>query len=376
MQFKYSHKAFDGANVNIATIEFPNGADEAHFMVSATDITATYAQQLCAVEQAISESIPQGFSVVFKRYFLSDAANQATAIKLQQPCALSIVEQPSLNGAKVSVWCYLLQDVQPAKCIDGVCEVHHGIYTHLWQGTSCFPGLNSEVATEALLSDYATHLINRGCTLADNCLRTWFFVQNVDVNYAGVVKGRNDMFRVHDLTADTHFIASTGIGGSNANRQVSVQLDTYAVKGIQQQQIKYLKAATHLNPTVEYGVSFERGTAVDYGDRRHTFISGTASINNKGEVVHEGDICLQTKRMWENVGALLAEADCDWKDVGYIIVYLRDMADYVTVNKLFEQQFPDIPRVIVLAPVCRPKWLIEMECMAVKQCNNQAYAAF
>jgi enamine deaminase RidA (YjgF/YER057c/UK114 family) len=80
--------------------------------------------------------------------------------------------------------------------------------------------------------------------------------------------------------------------------------------------------------------------------------------------------------MWENVGALLAEADCDWKDVGYIIVYLRDMADYVTVNKLFEQQFPDIPRVIVLAPVCRPKWLIEMECMAVKQCNNQAYAAF
>ena len=66
----------------------------------------------------------------------------------------------------------------------------------------------------------------------------------------------------------------------------------------------YLYAPTHLNPTYEYGVSFERGTYVDYGDRRQVFISGTASINHRGEVVYPGDIRKQTERMWENVETL------------------------------------------------------------------------
>ena len=34
-----------------------------------------------------------------------------------------------------------------------------------------------------------------------------------------------------------------------------------------------------VNRTYEYGVTFERGTAVTYGDRRHVFIAGTASID-------------------------------------------------------------------------------------------------
>ena len=53
---------------------------------------------------------------------------------------------------------------------------------------------------------------------------------------------------------------------------------------------------------------FERGTSVEYGDRRHLFISGTASIDHRGEVVHVGDVREQTRRMWENVEKLLEEA--------------------------------------------------------------------
>ena len=56
-------------------------------------------------------------------------------------------------------------------------------------------------------------LIEQGCKLAANCIRTWFFVQNVDVNYAGVVKARNEVFVTQNLTEKTHYISSTGIGG-------------------------------------------------------------------------------------------------------------------------------------------------------------------
>ena len=115
---------------------------------------------------------------------------------------------------------------------------------------------------------------------------------------------------------------------------------------------------------------------MEYGDRDHIFISGTASINNKGEVVHVGDIVQQTKRMWENVEALLKEGGADFQDVMQIIVYLRDTADYEVVKALFADRFPYIPTVLTLAPVCRPTWLVEMECMAVKENQHEKFRKF
>ena len=104
--------------------------------------------------------------------------------------------------------------------------------------------------------------MEQGCKLADNCIRTWFFVQNVDVNYAGVVKARNEVFITQNLTEKTHYISSTGIGGRHADPKVSVLMDTYAVDGIKSGQVHFLYAPAYLNPTYEYGVSFERGTYV------------------------------------------------------------------------------------------------------------------
>jgi enamine deaminase RidA (YjgF/YER057c/UK114 family) len=153
-------------------------------------------------------------------------------------------------------------------------------------------------------------------------------------------------------------------------------MDNYAIAGISPEQIHYLYASTHLNRTSDYGVSFERGTYVDYGDRRHVFISGTASIDNKGQIVHVGDVVNQTYRMWENVEALLREAGCTYDDVAHMIVYLRDPADYAVVSRLYEERFPDRPVVIVHAPVCRSGWLVEMECMAVKPQNDERFPAF
>ena len=54
----------------------------------------------------------------------------------------------------------------------------------------------------------------------------------------------------------------------------------------------------------------------------------------------------------------------------HIIVYLRDIADYAVVKEMFDKRFPDIPRVVTLASVCRPGWLVEMECMAVKKISD------
>jgi enamine deaminase RidA (YjgF/YER057c/UK114 family) len=256
-----------------------------------------------------------------------------------------------------------------------VVSSHNG-YKHLWKmGMHEHKG-DSAWQTESLLIDYEEALQQHGATLAQNCIRTWFFVRDVDTQYGGMVRARRENFEEQGLTSQTHFIASTGIGGLPADTRALIQLGTYALTGFKPEQQRYLYAPTHLNPTYEYGVTFERGTCMEYGDRAHVFISGTASINNKGEVVHVGDIVKQTERMWENVETLLKEADTTFDDVMQIIVYLRDLADYDVVSRKFAERFPDIPYIITLAPVCRPTWLIEMECMAVQQRSNPAYENF
>ena len=80
--------------------------------------------------------------------------------------------------------------------------------------------------------------------------------------------------------------------------------------------------------------------------------------------------------MWENVEALLNEAECSFDDLAQAIVYLRDPADYQVVKDMFEQRFPHLPKVILLAPVCRPGWLIEMECIAIKTDQNDNFANY
>jgi enamine deaminase RidA (YjgF/YER057c/UK114 family) len=202
-----------------------------------------------------------------------------------------------------------------------------------------------------------------------------FFVQNVDVNYKGLVEARKMFFSNHDLNEQTHYITSTGIEGRHAQSDIHVLFDAYAVKGLKKGQQKFLQASTHLNPTYQYGVTFERGVKVLYEDRDHILISGTASINKEGDIVDPGNITGQTERMLENIKALLLEADASFEDLVQMIVYLRDISDYQIVNSIFEERFPDVPKIITLAPVCRPGWLIETECIAVKESNNPVLRA-
>ena len=80
--------------------------------------------------------------------------------------------------------------------------------------------------------------------------------------------------------------------------------------------------------------------------------------------------------MWENVEALLSEGGADWDDVAQMVVYLRDPSDYAVVNAMFAERFPMMPYVIVYAPVCRPGWLIEMECMGVCRREDSRFEPF
>lgn len=350
----------------LASISVSDGkCREANVIIRHTSPAAGFSSQLAAL-QKIAEILPEklegNFSPVFMRWFLSDAANQARLISGRQRCATSIIQQSPLDGSKISLWIIYREAGKFNEISPGIWKNEKG---EVWMGDIPIPSGDSFNMTTAYLEHLDRTLENYGATLADHCLRTWFMVRDIDVNYKGVVKGRNEIFDRIGLTADTHFIASTGINGVSADPGKTVAFSACADISIKPGQISYLHGHSHLNPTAEYGVAFERGTAIDYPGYRRIFISGTASINNRGEILYPGDVTRQTERMLENIEVLLEEGKAGWEDVTHFIVYIRDIADYAEVAESFSNRFPEVPTVIVLAPVCRPGWLVETECGAI-----------
>lgn len=371
----YQSKNIEEIGARIEWARFTaGGVEEVHAMLHVEPRCELFEGQVARIQQAekilLDMEDVQGVSIVFKRYFLSDATNQVPVIQENDACTVSYIQQPPLDGSKVAVWLYLQKGTEVVPMNNSTVVRHNG-YQHVWTfGLMDSTSATSYMQTWQTLFIYIDILKLFQATLEKNCIRTWFFVRDVDTQYGGLVKSRRECFVEQGLTPETHYIASTGIGGTPYDPKALVQLDSYAMTGFEPAQQRYLYGLSHLNRTIEYGVTFERATLMQYGDRNHVYISGTASINNKGEVMHVGNVQQQTLRMWENVETLLNEGGMSYDDVMQIIVYLRDSADYEMVKRMFEQKFPHIPTVFTLAPVCRPTWLIEMECMAVKKTKN------
>ena len=289
------------------------------------------------------------------KVFLSDAQNQTQDLEESllyqeylKDTNLTIVEQTPLNGSKVSLLIKTTDDATPI------------LFHSLRLTEEEAKGKDSYEQTRMLFDKYQQLIAGTDMTMERNLVRTWIYVTHIDVNYQGVVEARNDVFDQQGLTAETHYIASTGIGGATSVRHASVAIDFLTVPGIREED-------NHLNPPHEYGVAFARGPSLSLPQKKQYFISGTASIDKDGAVVYEGDIIRQTGRLLENIGALLKDGDAMMNDIQYFIIYLRDISDYHAIEQLINQFYPQIPHIIVEARVCRPGWLIEMECIAEKQ---------
>ena len=93
--------------------------------------------------------------------------------------------------------------------------------------------------------------------------------------------------------------------------------------------------------------------------------------------MYPGDVAAQTRRLLDNIEALLQEGEASLSDIKLATLYLRDTADADMTRKIiFDRIGRTLPLVTVKAPVCRPAWLVEMECIAVNNRGNSQYPAF
>lgn len=339
-------------------------------------------QQITSIEQAESELFKifklGNETAVTKRFFSSDLIthkNELLNYKKRQNTDffMSTTEQPPASGVKSALLGMCLNNIKANSksrdenifYFDTTSGIRHIFAEHIID-SDADEHSDSEKQTEKIFGYLREKLSGFGTSIEESVLRTWIYTPNVDADYPGIVKARKNLFDSINLTKDTHYIASTGIQGGSGSRFSRVFMDAHAVLGVDKKDIRYIQAPEYLSPTHIYGVTFERATAVELGKIDFLFISGTASIDKEGNVVHPDDVEKQTQRTLQNISVLLDSSGFKKGDLSSFIIYLRDAADLNFVKPQIDQYTENLPAIYVKAPVCRPGWLIEIEATAAR----------
>lgn len=332
----------------------------------------------------------------FVRIYVSDIYNDHAEIieselyDIASKGAFSVLEQGPLGGSEVGLLAYHIKSDDGSSFKKELlsCDRHYNNqnvfaegknYSLLWTSNySDYEGeFDGEKQTRTIFAKLSDALHKQGMTIRNNMVRTWIFVRDADNHYKDMVKARREYFETIGLTAKTRYIASTGIEGKMAESNTLVHLDALSVQNIQEDQIVRMMALENLSNTIDYGVTFERGFRIRYGDRSHIYISGTASIDAKGNTLYLSDIRKQTERTLDNIDALLKPQGAAMGDMKYLIVYLRNPKHWSHIQDILMRRIPDSVAVIpVQAPVCRPNWLVEIEGVGIIPDSNKEFPPF
>lgn len=322
---------------------------------------------------------------IFSRFILSDIQNQKTPLlqsdlfQLASAGACSIIGQPpAFQGGGLYFLAYHVSGQVQRERVEGLSGQQNAVilkgqnYSVFYSGTFSGTGdLNSFRQTQEVFRSYQAILSRFGMSLGGNCWRTWIYVRDIDNHYSGMVNARKELFDREGLTPATRYIASTGIEAKSLEFNSLVTMDALAIGGMSPSQAERMQALENMCPTHHYGVTFERGQTLRFGDRNHHHISGTASIDANGEVLFPNDVVRQTDRALDNVEALLIEKDARLADMAYFIVYMRNPSEVVKVREaMFRRVSNNVPILFVEGAVCRPAWLVEIEGVAISSAKN------
>jgi 2-iminobutanoate/2-iminopropanoate deaminase len=98
------------------------------------------------------------------------------------------------------------------------------------------------------------------------------------------------------------------------------------------------------------------------------FVSGCVSVDADGNVVGVGDVVVQARQVFANIGLCLAAAGASFADVVKVTTFLTDIDDRAPINAVRQEVFGDARPASTLVEVSAlvlPEFLIEVEAVAV-----------
>ncbi|MEO0293475.1 MAG: RidA family protein [candidate division WOR-3 bacterium] len=213
-------------------------------------------------------------------------------------------------------------------------------------------------------------LKSKGASYRD-VVRTWIYVDKILDWYNEFNLARNTCYKEFGLIPKEEKLniieefplpASTGIGGKNP-KGASTIMDLLAVspKAGSKIQIRPLPGTLQC-PPYKYGSAFARATCVVEPEVKWIFVSGTASINEKGESIHLGDFPSQVKHTIEVVKSLISLEGASIKDLCEATIFIKRESDFPIYQEISKSLgLSDIPALYLIADVCREELLFELE---------------
>lgn len=111
---------------------------------------------------------------------------------------------------------------------------------------------------------------------------------------------------------------------------------------------------------------YVQGVSVTGG--RTVFLSGQIPLDPASGEVVQGDIEAQTRRVLDNLAAVLEAASLTFDHVVKTTIYLADMGDFAVVNGIYAERFGDQPPARATVQVAGlPKGVrVEIDAIAVE----------
>jgi enamine deaminase RidA (YjgF/YER057c/UK114 family) len=199
--------------------------------------------------------------------------------------------------------------------------------------------------------------------------RTWFYLDDILSWYGDFNRARNDAFeRLGLLNGSPKNVipASTGIRGRNA-RGHRCTFDLLATRPLEGRALRVERLHNPLqNEAPEYGSSFSRGLSVATDHCRYFLVSGTASIDERGNTVHAGDFDAQARRTIDNVESLLASGGAVFDDVCQASAFIKSPGDVERLRRILKLRgLEQLPLVCTIEDICREDLLFELDATAV-----------
>jgi enamine deaminase RidA (YjgF/YER057c/UK114 family) len=224
----------------------------------------------------------------------------------------------------------------------------------------------------------------------EHIVRTWFYLGSITEpegatsRYQELNRARTDFFqtlhfgRSLPVRNGIHSVypASTGIGTRGielVTSCVALETEREDISLVPLENPQQTSAYAYEARYSRQSPKFSRGMALVTGNYITTWISGTASIVNS-ESRYGGDITAQTEQTIDNIERLISpenfqqhgirRAGATLNDLTKIRVYLKRVEDLTVCRSVCEKRFGSVPSIYLVADICRPELLVEIEGVA------------
>lgn len=392
----------------------PGGSIRAHSVIRLGDVIRVVlmltsngggrlADQVAEILGTLRDTLRQQewpMTLVTQTVFLRAAADQVAveelfaASELHQVAVQHYVVEPPANGALLAVeaWAVGGPGVTVERhspravtvSYDGIRWLHLGGIKPRTVGV----GVYAE-ARDAF--QQAGELLTAAGLGWEHVVRTWWQLENITgpegatQRYLELNRARADAFAglpFGDAAAragihPVNYPASTGIGMEPG---AGLMLGAVALKTSRREVRLLALENPWQTPAYAYAPryspqspKFSRAMALVTPDYTTTWVSGTASILDS-ETCHLGNIAAQTEQTLDNIAKLITPenfvrhgllgAGGALSDLAKVRVYIKPGADYAACRAVCEKRLGNLPIIYVLADICRPELLVEIEGVA------------